>query len=83
MKKLLVGVLALLSVPALAQDRVAKFDRNNDGNVDFAELTSSCKVSKGLFERADKNGDGVLTNSEMRTARAYLFTKCKEEEKNA
>ena len=83
MKKLLVGVLALLSVPALAQDRVAKFDRNNDGNVDFVELSSSCEVSKGLFERADKNGDGVLSNSEMRTARAYLFTKCKEEEKNA
>jgi len=83
MKKLLVGVLALLSVPALAQDRVAKFDRNNDGNVDFVELSSSCEVSKSLFERADKNGDGVLSNSEMRTARAYLFTKCKEEEKNA
>jgi hypothetical protein len=32
-----------------------------------------------LFEKADKSGDGALSNSEMRTARAYLFTKCDKE----
>lgn len=83
MKKLLVGVLAVLSVPALAQDRVTKFDKNGDAKVDFVELTSTCQVSKSLFERADKNQDGVLSNSEMRIAKAYLFSKCKVEEKNA
>ena len=83
MKKLLVGVLAVLSVPALAQDRVSKFDTNGDAKVDFAELNSTCEVSKSLFERADKDGDGTLSNSEMRTAKGYLFSRCKSEEKNA
>ena len=83
MKKLAIGLLALVSVPALAQTRVAKFDLNNDGKVDFAELTTSCEVSKSLYERADKNGDGVLSEAEMRTAKEYLFDKCKKETKNA
>lgn len=83
MKKLVIGILATLSVTAMAQTRVAKFDLNNDGKVDFAELTSSCEVSKSLYERADKNGDGVLSEAEMRTAKEYLFDKCKKETKNA
>jgi Ca2+-binding EF-hand superfamily protein len=83
MKKLAVGLLALISVPALAQDRVSKFDTNGDAKVDFAELTSECEVSKALFERADKNNDGVLSNTEMRSAKGYLFINCKKEEKNA
>jgi Ca2+-binding EF-hand superfamily protein len=83
MKKFAIGLLALVSVTAMAQDRVSKFDTNGDAKVDFAELTSSCEVSKSLFERADKDGDGVLSNSEMRTAKAYLFSKCVKEEKNA
>jgi Ca2+-binding EF-hand superfamily protein len=83
MKKLAVGLLALVSVSALAQTRVAKYDLNNDGKVDFVELTTTCEVSKGLFEKADKNGDGVLSEAEMRTAKEYLFDKCKKEVKNA
>lgn len=83
MNKLAIGLLALISVPALAQDRVSKFDTNGDAKVDFVELTSTCEVSKSLFEKADKNQDGVLNNSEMRTAKEYLFGKCKVEEKNA
>jgi Ca2+-binding EF-hand superfamily protein len=67
----------------MAQDRVAKFDKNGDAKIDFAELTATCKISKGLFEKADKNGDGVLSASEMRTAKAYLFDRCDKEEKNA
>jgi Ca2+-binding EF-hand superfamily protein len=83
MKKFAISLLALVSVTAMAQDRVAKFDKNGDAKVDFAELSTSCEVSKGLFDRADKNGDGVLSEGEMRTAKAYLFSNCKKEEKNA
>jgi Ca2+-binding EF-hand superfamily protein len=83
MKKFAIGLLALVSVSAMAQDRVSKFDTNGDSKVDFAELTSSCEVSKNLFEIADKDNDGVLSNVEMRTAKAYLFKKCNKEEKNA
>ena len=83
MKKLVIGFLAVVSMSALAQDRVSKFDTNGDAKVDFAELTATCEVSKSLFERADKDGDGTLSNSEMRTAKGYLFSRCKIEEKNA
>ena len=83
MKKFAIGLLALVSVSAMAQDRVSKFDKNGDAKVDFAELTASCEVSTGLFEKADKDNDGVLSNVEMRTAKAYLFSKCVKEEKNA
>ena len=62
----------------MAQDRVSKFDRNGDNLVDQIELTSVCKVSDTLFARADKDSDGKLTNAEMRTARAYLFSRCDE-----
>jgi Ca2+-binding EF-hand superfamily protein len=81
MKKLAISLLALVSVTAMAQDRVSKFDKNSDAKVDFAELTLSCEVSKNLFEQADKNNDGLLSNTEMRTAKAYLFSKCDKEEK--
>lgn len=80
MKKIAVLGLVLVSSVAMAQDRVSKFDKNNDQRVEFVELNEACEVSKKLFDRADKNGDGVLNNSEMRTARGYLFTKCKKEE---
>lgn len=83
MKKFAIGLLALVSVTAMAQDRVSKFDKNGDSKVDYVELTSSCEVTKGLFEKADKDNDGLLSNKEMRTARAYLFDKCNKEEKNA
>ena len=83
MKKFAIGLLALVSVTAMAQDRVAKFDKNGDAKVDFAELSTSCEVSKNLYEQADKNNDGLLSNAEMRTAKAYLFKNCNREEKNA
>lgn len=79
MKKIAVAVLAVFSTVAVAQDRVAKFDVNGDQKVDFAELSQSCEVSKELFDRADKNNDGVLSNVEMRTAKGYLFGRCKKE----
>jgi len=83
MKKLVIGLLAVVSMSAMAADRVAKFDKNGDSKVDFTELSATCEVSKSLYERADKDGDGVLSNSEMRTAKGYLFSRCKVEGKNA
>ena len=83
MKKLAIGLLAFVSVAAMAQDRVAKFDKNGDAKVDFAELSETCEVSKNLFEKADKNGDGALSNSEMTTARRYLLSRCESEKKDA
>ncbi len=83
MKKLVIGLLALASVSVMAQDRVSKFDKNGDAKVDFAELSVSCEVSKSLFERADKNGDGLLSNVELQTARRYILDRCNKEEKNA
>lgn len=76
MKKTAIVLIGLMSTMAVAQDRVAKFDRNNDSRVDFAELSLVCDVSASLFDRADKNSDGALNNSEMRTARGYLFSRC-------
>ena len=75
MKKYILA-FALLSTPALAVDRVAQYDFDRDGKVTFEDLNRFCTVSKTLFDRADKNGDGVLTNSEMRTAKEYLFSRC-------
>lgn len=83
MKKLAIVLLALVAVPAMAKDRASKFDTDGDKRVSFVELTAKCEVRPGLFERADKNGDGVLSNQEMQTAKEYLFNRCNKEEKNA
>jgi len=81
MKKLLLA-LALVSMPVMAQDRVSKFDKNNDGVVDLGEINLNCNLNPKLFEKADKNNDGVLNNSEMRTAKEYLFKTCRKEKKD-
>jgi hypothetical protein len=83
MKKLVVGLLALVSVSAMAKDRASQFDTDGDKRVSLVELSAKCEVRPGLFARADKNGDGVLSNAEMQTAKEYLFTRCNKEEKNA
>ena len=77
MKKFILAI-ALVSTPVMAQDRVAQYDFDKDGKVSFEDVNRFCTVSKGLFERADKNGDGFLSNSEMRTAKGYLFARCEE-----
>lgn len=79
MKKFVVMFLALVSSVAVAQDRVSQYDKDGDGRVDYVELLMKCDVSKRLFVKADKNGDDVLSNSEMRSAKAYLFKKCSKE----
>jgi len=81
MKKFIFA-LALVSAPVMAQDRVAQYDFDKDGKVSFEDLNRFCSVSANLFARADKNGDGFLSNSEMRTAKGYLFSRC-EEKKDA
>lgn len=81
MKKFILSI-ALVSMPVMAQDRVAQYDFDKDGKVSFEDLNHSCDVSKALFERADKNNDGFLNNFEMRSAKGYLFSRC-EENKNA
>lgn len=75
MKKLIIGLM-MLSAPAMAQDRVAQYDFDKDGKVSFEDVNRYCTVSSALFERADKDQDGFLSNSEMRQARKYLFSRC-------
>ena len=72
----------MLSAPAMAQDRVAQYDFDKDGKVSFEDVNRFCTVSKALFDKADKNQDGFLTNAEMRTAKGYLFSRCMEMPKN-
>lgn len=81
MKNLIIGLM-LVATPAIAQDRVAQYDFDKDGKVTFEDLNRYCTVSKSLFALADKDGDGVLTNSEMRTAKRYLFEHCSETPKS-
>jgi len=81
MKKFILA-LALISTPVLAQDRVSKFDKNNDKVVDLGELNLNCDVSEKLYKTADKNQDGVLSNAEMRIAKEYLFERCRKEKKD-
>jgi hypothetical protein len=85
MKKLAVVLLALVAMPAMAKDRASKFDVDGDKRVSYVELAAKCEVRKGLFEKADKDGDGVLSNAEMKTAKEYLFkNRCdKTDDKNA
>lgn len=85
MKKLAVVLLALVTVPAMAKGRADLFDKDGDKRVSYVELTEKCEVRKGLFEKADKDSDGVLTEAEMRTAKEYLFkNRCdKTDDKNA
>lgn len=73
MKKLAIVLLALVTVPVMAKDRASRFDKDGDNRVSYVELTEKCVVRKSLFEKADKNSDGVLTNGEMKTAKEYLF----------
>lgn len=82
MKKLILA-LALVSMPVMAQDRVAQYDFDKDGKVSFEDVNRYCTVSKQLFERADKNNDGFLNNTEMRTAKGYLFARCMDIPKDA
>ena len=82
MKKFILA-LAAASTTAYAADRVAQYDFDKDGKVSFEEVGRVCNVSKPLFDKADKNGDGYLSNAEMSAARRYLLIRCTEQTKDA
>jgi Ca2+-binding EF-hand superfamily protein len=69
-------IAVIAATPVLAQDRVTQYDFDKDGKVSFDDINRYCTVSQNLFERADKDSDGFLDNSEMRTAKRYLFSRC-------
>jgi Ca2+-binding EF-hand superfamily protein len=83
MKKIIVLLAIAASSVALASprnhfDRVKQYDFDGDNKVSFEDLNRYCTVLRTLFDRADKNGDGYLNNSELRNARLYLFERCNE-----
>jgi Ca2+-binding EF-hand superfamily protein len=69
--------LAVFASEAFAQDRVSVYDADRNGRVEYTELSAQCHVSRKLFDRADRDGDGVLSNAELQRARRYLLTDCK------
>jgi Ca2+-binding EF-hand superfamily protein len=76
MKKLILALAIASTTAYAANDRVAQYDFDKDGKVSFEEIGRVCNVSKALFEKADKNGDGFLSNAEMSIARRYIFARC-------
>lgn len=71
-------LLAVAIAPASAQNRVQQYDFDRDGKVSFEDINRYCTVPKSLFDRADKNRNGFLSEGEMRAARHYLFERCLE-----
>ncbi len=77
MKKFILGLM-FVAAPVMAQDRVSQYDFDQDGKVSFEDLNRFCSVTENLLIKADKNNDGYLSNTEMRTAKAYLFARCEK-----
>lgn len=77
-----IATIPLTASPKNHFDRVSQYDFDKDGKVSFEDINRYCTVPKTLFDRADKNGDGYLSNAEMRTAKDYLFDKCMNYNKN-
>lgn len=69
-------ISTFVSAPAMTQNRVQQYDFDRDGKVSFEDINRYCTVSKNLFNHADKNGNGFLSEGEMRAARHYLFERC-------
>lgn len=80
MKKIFaICTLSLFVTDAFADDwRMRKFDTNQDGFVMVDELKAQgCTVRMGLFNNADKNNDGKLSQKELRKASEYIVrSKC-------
>lgn len=77
MKNLTIALLlALSSSNVLADYLMDKYDLDSDKIVTFAELEQAgCSIKTSLFNKADKNKDGVLSKKEMRRAKNYLVTR--------
>lgn len=76
MKNVIIGFLISMTGIAAAANRVTWFDRNEDGAVNYDELSRYCDVPYSTFETADKNHDHVLSDAELRQARRYLLKTC-------
>lgn len=69
------GVLDNSDMPRMArirehlEARVAAFDQNGDGRITRSEFANGPTT---LFDRADTNGDNVVTKAELTAARAAL-----------
>ena len=75
MKKIFaICTLSLFVTDAFADDwRMRKFDADQDGFVVVDELKAQgCTVRMGLFNNADKNNDGKLSQKELRKASEYI-----------
>ena len=75
---LVASATSFAGVPPNPFDRVKQYDFDRDGRVSFEDINRYCTVSKKLFDRADKNGDGYLSNAELRAAKEYLLDRCGE-----
>ena len=79
MKKLFaIAVCCMFVGNVFADDwRMKKYDINSDGLVTHKELLDKgCKLRAGLFKHADKSGDGVLSQKELRKGSTYLLSRC-------
>jgi len=80
MKKLFALTVCMFFVSdAFADDwRMKKYDLDADGLVSFSELKlSRCPIKQGLFDYADKSGDGFLNKKELRKSSTYTLVRCK------
>ena len=68
MKKLLTlaGILGGLALPSLAQQTYNQYDRNQDGQVTFAELRTSGGRVDNSIRNLDRNSDKILSRYELR-----------------
>ena len=79
MKKIFaIAVCCMFVGNVFADDwRMKKYDINSDGSVTHQELLDKgCKLRAGLFKHADKSGDGVLSQKELRKGSTYLLSRC-------
>ena len=75
-KVFVVLVLTLLSSGTFAGNLMNRFDLDSNKVVTMDELKQAgCTVREGLFNVADKNGDGSLSKKELRKAQAYLVVR--------
>lgn len=77
------AALALLAVPAFAQDTEADMalDVDGDGYVSMEEVqTAFPDVSQDDFAVADTDGDGLLSAEELEAARAEELIPAEEED---
>ena len=61
----------IVEVPPPPEDKDSRWDLNEDGKLDEKEMTHLGRADAGKLERyleADVDGDGVLSNNELRLA---------------